>query len=114
MTLSKNSWIYRFQLYGFLFGIYFMLVYYVLLVVDTYVLFKRRHHFKFFFLKTYKFVDYLHLWIGIYCALYLIWRYNTFIKFTEFTELDRLISFHAGMFILGVVILNRVQEKLLF
>jgi hypothetical protein len=62
----------------------------------------------------------LNLLIGIYCSLYLLWRFNTVgdwlgIKYApiEFTRLDRMISLHAGVLLFGLVVLTTIQTKLI-
>jgi len=52
----------------------------------------------------------LDYYIRIYICLFLIWRFNPFRKYYEFTELDRKIAFSAGLFILTTTTLNKYLE----
>jgi hypothetical protein len=48
----------------------------------------------------------LDYYIRVYTCLFLIWRFNPFRKLDKFTELDRKITFSAGLFILTTTALN--------
>lgn len=48
----------------------------------------------------------LDYYVRIYICLFLIWRFNPFRQKYEFTDLDRRISFTAGLFILTTSALN--------
>ena len=62
-------------------------------------------------------IDY---YFKVYICLFLVWRFNPFRKFETFTNLDRKIAFHSGVFILTATLLQqyindikfKVQEKL--
>jgi cytochrome c biogenesis protein CcdA len=49
----------------------------------------------------------LDYYVRIYICLFLIWRFNPLRKKIEFTDLDRKISFTAGLFILTTSALNK-------
>jgi len=53
-----------------------------------------------------KYLSYLDYFIRIYVCLFLLWRFHPFKKKYEFTELDREISFYAGVFILTTTVIN--------
>ena len=48
----------------------------------------------------------LDYYIRVYTCLFLIWRFNPFRTLVKFTELDRKITFSAGLFILTTTTLN--------
>ena len=48
----------------------------------------------------------LDYYIRVYTCLFLIWRFNPFRTLVKFTELDRKITFSAGLFILTTTALN--------
>jgi hypothetical protein len=48
----------------------------------------------------------LDYYIRVYICLFLIWRFNPFRTLDKFTELDRKITFSAGLFILTTTALN--------
>jgi hypothetical protein len=54
-----------------------------------------------------KYLDYLDYYVRIYICLFLIWRFNPFRSYYEFTNLDRKIAFSAGLFILTTTALNQ-------
>ena len=58
-----------------------------------------------------KFLEDLDYYIRIYICLYLMWRFNPFRKYYEFTNLGRKIAFSAGLFILTSTTLNRYILK---
>jgi len=47
-----------------------------------------------------KYIDMLDFWVKIYISLFLLIRFNVFAGKVHFTELDRKISFSAGLFLL--------------
>ena len=53
-----------------------------------------------------KLLTILDYYIRIYICLFLIWRFNPFVKI-KFTELDRKIVFSAGLFILTTTAMNK-------
>lgn len=53
-----------------------------------------------------KLITILDYYIRIYICLFLIWRFNPFVKI-KFTELDRKIGFSAGLFILTTTAMNK-------
>ena len=52
-----------------------------------------------------KFLSNLDYYVRIYVCLFLMWRFNPFRKYYEFTDLDRKIAFSAGLFILTTTVL---------
>jgi hypothetical protein len=54
-----------------------------------------------------KYLEILDYYVRIYICLFLIWRFNPFRTYYEFTDLDRKIAFSAGAFILTTTILNQ-------
>ena len=53
----------------------------------------------------YRMLDYI---VKIYVGFFLVYRFNPFRSNVKFTELDRQISFHAGVFILSIVVVNGI------
>ena len=58
-----------------------------------------------------KYLDNLDYYVRIYICLFLMWRFNPFRTYYEFTELDRKIAFSAGAFILTTTALNEYLEQ---
>ena len=58
-----------------------------------------------------KYLDSLDYYVRIYICLFLIWRFNPFRMYYEFTDLDRKIAFSAGVFILTTTFLNQYVEE---
>jgi hypothetical protein len=58
-----------------------------------------------------KYLDNLDYYVRIYICLFLMWRFNPFRTYYEFTELDRKIAFSAGVFILTTTALNQYLEQ---
>lgn len=56
------------------------------------------------------FLPTLEYYVRIYICLFLIWRFNPLRKHIEFTNLDRKISFSAGLIILTTSALNKYLE----
>ena len=54
-----------------------------------------------------KYLEILDYYVRIYICLFLIWRFNPFRTYYEFTDLDRKIAFTAGAFILTTTILQQ-------
>ena len=53
-----------------------------------------------------KYLKLLDYYVRIYVCLFLIWRFNPFRSYYEFTSLDRKIAFSAGLLILTTTALN--------
>jgi hypothetical protein len=51
-------------------------------------------------------------YIRIYICLFLIWRFNSFRSYYEFTNLDRKIAFTAGFLIFTTSILSNYLENI--
>lgn len=58
-----------------------------------------------------KYLDSMDYYVRIYICLFLIWRFNPLREKLEFTELDRKITFSAGVFILTTTALNHYLEQ---
>lgn len=54
-----------------------------------------------------KYLETLDYYVRIYICLFLMWRFNPFRTYYEFTDLDRKIAFSAGAFILTTTVLNQ-------
>jgi len=54
-----------------------------------------------------KYLQILDYYVRVYICLFLMWRFNPFRSYYEFTELDRKIAFSAGAFILTTTVLNQ-------
>jgi hypothetical protein len=59
-----------------------------------------------------QYLESLDYYVKIYISLFLLWRFNPFRKI-HFTELDRKISFSAGIFLLTTSAINQVLIKYL-
>jgi hypothetical protein len=59
-----------------------------------------------------KYLKLLDFYVKIYICLFLIWRFNPFRSDYEFTDLDRKISFSAGLFILTTTYLNEYIDDI--
>lgn len=83
----------------------FILVSYILIIISAFGLFQ----------SAPKYLNTLDYYVRIYICLFLIWRFNPFRRYYEFTELDRKIAFSAGLFILTTTALNEylnyIKEK---
>lgn len=54
-----------------------------------------------------KYLKLLDYYIRIYVCLFLMWRFNPFRSYYEFTNLDRKVAFSAGLLILTTTALNQ-------
>lgn len=91
--MSKSK-LYRLQ--EILFNI-FIVVTYLLIIISSFGLSDSA--------QTYlKLLDY---YIRIYVCLFLMWRFNPFRSYYEFTNLDRKVAFSAGLLILTTTALNQ-------
>jgi hypothetical protein len=54
-----------------------------------------------------QYLEQLDYYVKIYISLFLLWRFNPFRKI-EFTELDRKISFSAGIFLFTTSAINQI------
>jgi len=54
----------------------------------------------------------LDYYVKIYISLFLLWRFNPF-RSVQFTELDRKISFSAGIFLFTTSAVNQILTKYL-
>jgi hypothetical protein len=60
-----------------------------------------------FFTTAPQYLNKLDYYVKIYVSLFLLWRFNPFRKI-QFTELDRKISFSAGIFLLTTTTINEI------
>jgi hypothetical protein len=54
-------------------------------------------------------IDY---YVRFYICLFLIWRFNPFRSYYEFTNLDRKITFTAGLFIFTTSVLSNYLDNI--
>jgi hypothetical protein len=59
-----------------------------------------------------QYLNSLDYYVKIYISLFLLWRFHPYQKI-QFTELDRKISFTAGIFLLTTSALNQILIKYL-
>ena len=59
-----------------------------------------------------KYLQTLDYYIRIYVCLFLMWRFNPFRSYYEFTNLDRKIAFSAGLLILTTTALNQYLNEI--
>ena len=59
-----------------------------------------------------KYLKLLDYYVRIYVCLFLIWRFNPFRSYYEFTSLDRKIAFSAGLLILTTTALNQYLNEI--
>jgi hypothetical protein len=59
-----------------------------------------------------KYLKLLDYYVRIYVCLFLIWRFNPFRSYYEFTNLDRKIAFSAGLLILTTTALNQYLNEI--
>ena len=57
-----------------------------------------------------QYLETLDQYVKIYISLFLLWRFNPFKKI-NFTELDRKISFSAGIFLFTTSAINQIFIK---
>lgn len=57
-----------------------------------------------------EYLKYLQFFIQIYVCLFLIIRFNPFIK-TKFTHLDKRVAFSAGLFIFTTSFINEILVR---
>lgn len=112
MTVLGKKWaenVYTIQFYCYLIGVYTLITLYILMFISSFFIIKEKAKINYYF-------NIVNVVIGGYCSLYIIWRYNTVLdwlgyKFThlEFTALDRMITYHAGLLLFGIIILYNLQ-----
>ena len=97
MSLNKN--LYKFQ--EFWFNVFIVTTYslYILFAVGI-------------FKSAPQYLESLDYYVKIYISLFLLWRFNPFRKI-NFTELDRKISFSAGIFLLTTSAITQILTKYL-
>lgn len=59
-----------------------------------------------------QYLETLDYYVKIYISLFLLWRFNPFTKI-HFTDLDRKISFTAGVFLFTTSAVNQILIKYL-
>lgn len=97
MELTKS--LYKIQDLGFDFFIFITYLCYILFALGI-------------FTKAPQYLSTLDYYIKIYISLFLLWRFRPF-QTIQFTELDRKISFSAGIFLLTTSALNQILIKYL-
>jgi hypothetical protein len=86
---------YNLQMHGIKFFIISTYIFYISAVIGV----------AFINPSWYRMLDYI---VKIYVGFFLVYRFNPFRSHVKFTELDRQISFHAGVFILSIVVVNGI------
>ena len=112
MTFLSKRWaenIYTIQFYCYLVGVYTLISLYVLMFISSFFVIKEKEKINYYF-------NIINVIIGGYCSLYIIWRYNTILDWLgyksthlDFTLLDRMITYHSGLLLFGIVILYNLQ-----
>jgi hypothetical protein len=97
MELHKS--LYKIQDLGFNFFIFVTYFCYILFALGI-------------FTKAPQYLSTLDYYIKIYISLFLLWRFHPF-QTIQFTDLDRKISFSAGIFLLTTSALNQILIKYL-
>lgn len=59
-----------------------------------------------------KYLYSLDYYIRVYTCIFLVWRFNPFRSYYEFTNLDRKIAFSAGLFILTTTVINEYLDDI--
>jgi hypothetical protein len=59
-----------------------------------------------------KYLKLLDYYIRIYVCLFLMWRFNPFRSYYEFTNLDRKVAFSGGLLILTTTALNQYLNEI--
>ena len=97
--MSLNKELYKFQDFGF--NIFIITTYslYILFAVGI-------------FKSAPQYLETLDYYVKIYISLFLLWRFNPF-RTINFTELDRKISFSAGVFLFTTSAINQILVKYL-
>lgn len=97
--MSLNKELYKFQ--DFWFNIFIITTYalYILFAVGI-------------FKSAPQYLETLDYYVKIYISLFLLWRFNPF-RTINFTELDRKISFSAGLFLFTTSAINQILTKYL-
>ena len=116
MTFLDKVWsdrLYKFQFYTYIVGIYTLITLSIVLFLFFLFNWKTSNTIENIFST-------LNLIIGIYCSLYILWRYNTISEWlgitsdpVQFTRLDRMITLHAGILLFGLVVWTTIQAKIL-
>lgn len=60
-----------------------------------------------------KYLDVLDNIVSIYICLFLLYRFNPLRKIIHFTELDRKITFSAGLFLFTTKVINIIHPYLM-
>lgn len=80
----------------------FIVVSYILIIISTLGLSESAE----------KYLQSLDYYVRIYICLFLMWRFNPFRTYYEFTDLDRKIAFSAGLLILTTTALNQYVNEI--
>ena len=89
------SWWYNLQINGLKFFIVFTYVFYISAVIGIAFIKPAWYH-------------HLDIFMKLYVGLFLVARFNPFRAHIQFTELDRQISFNAGVFVLSMLVVNTI------
>ena len=89
------SWWYNLQLSGLKFFIIFTYVFYIGAIIGIAVINPAWYR-------------HLDIFMKLYVGLFLVARFNPFRGHIQFTELDRQISFNAGVFVLSMLAVNTI------
>jgi hypothetical protein len=89
------SWWYNLQMNGLKLFIIFTYIFYISAVIGVAIINPSWYH-------------YLDTFMKLYVGLFLVARFNPFRSNIQFTELDRQISFNAGIFILSMFAVNTI------
>jgi len=96
MSITNRSRLYKIQNIGFNI---FIIVSYTLFITANLGL----------WLNAPKYLEVLDNFVSIYICLFLLYRFNPFTKIGEFTELDRKITFTAGVFLFTTKVINIIN-----
>lgn len=98
--MKHQSNIYHIQNVGFNI---FIIVSYILLITANLGL----------WISAPKYLDVMDNIVSIYICLFLLYRFNPFRKIIHFTELDRKITFTAGLFLFTTKVINIIHPYLM-
>jgi hypothetical protein len=89
------SWWYNLQINGLKIFIVFTYLFYISAVIGVAVVNPTWYR-------------HLDIFMKLYVGLFLVVRFNPFRTNVQFTELDRQISFNAGVFVLSMLVVNTI------
>lgn len=50
--------------------------------------------------------------VQLYIGIFLIWRFNPFVKKAKFSDLDRKVAYSAGLFIISTTIVKSIVDSI--